>query len=57
MYKLDKWFVIEKFVGKIIFNKQEFICLHTVKWFQILQSKINSSICSQLNGFKYSYLT
>ena len=43
------------------------ICLYTVKrlsiantnsskWFQTLLSNTNSSICTQLNGFKYCYL-
>ena len=31
--------------------------MHTVKYFQVLLSNINSSICIQLNGFKYFYLT
>ena len=33
------------------------ICLHTLKWFQVLLSNTNSFICTQLNGFKYCYLT
>ena len=37
--------------------KQGLICLHTVKWFEVLISNTNSFICSQLNGFKYCYLT
>ena len=45
-----------------IFNKSEFICLHTVKWFQVLLANTNNSIqhfsfvCTQLNGFKYCYI-
>ena len=39
-----------------ILNKPELICLHKVKWFQVLQSNTNSFIFTQLNGFKYSYL-
>ena len=31
--------------------------MYTIKWFQVLLSNINSSICTQLNGFKYCYLT
>ena len=30
--------------------------LFALKWFQILQSYINSFICTQLNGFKHHYL-
>ena len=38
---------------KISLNEPEFICLHIVKWFQVLLF----IICAQLNGFKYCYLT
>ena len=37
------------------------ICLHTVKWLQVLRFNINYSIqyysfvCSQLNGSKYNF--
>ena len=31
-------------------------CWHTVKWFWVWQSKSNSSICAQLNGFKHCYI-
>ena len=31
----DIWFVNEYFVGNIL-NKTDLICLHTVKWFQVL---------------------
>ena len=46
-----------------ILNKLELICLHTVKWFQVLLSNsynfisYESFVCIQLNGFKYCYLT
>ena len=32
-------------------NKPEVICLHIVKWFQVLLSNTVSFICTQLNGF------
>ena len=41
------WFVIEKFVGSIIFKWVQ------VKWFQVLLFIVGR----QLNGDKYSYLT
>ena len=31
--------------------------MHSLKWFQILLSNINSFICMQLNGFKHCYVT
>ena len=31
-------------------------CVHTVKWFQVLLSKINRSICIQLNRTKYFHV-
>ena len=40
----------------------ELICLHIVKWFQVLLFNINDSlpcysfVCVKLNGFKYCYL-
>ena len=37
-------------------NEPELIHLHTDKWFQVLLSNMNNSICMQLNGFKYCYL-
>ena len=33
------------------------ISLHTFKWLQVFLSNTNSSICSQLNGFTYCYVT
>ena len=42
---------------KQFFNEPELICLHTVKWLQVLQSNTNSFIRTQLNGFKYYNLT
>ena len=41
-------------MGKIIFKRA--ICLHTVKWFQVLLSNTNSFICRLLNSFKYCYI-
>ena len=44
-------------------NEPEFICLHTVKWFQVFLSNTNNSInyysfiSSQLNGSKYCYVS
>ena len=32
------------------------ICLHTIKWFQVLVDYTNNSIYTQLNGFKCCYL-
>ena len=34
-----------------------FICLHTFKWLQFLQSSMNSFFCTLLNNFRYCYLT
>ena len=31
--------------------------MHTVKWLQVLLSKNNRFICTQLNGLKYCYIT
>ena len=31
--------------------------MHTVKWLQILQSYTNSFICSELNAFRYCYIS
>ena len=51
------WFV------KNILNKPELIFLHTVAWLQVFHSNTNNSIqcylfiCTQLNGFKYCYVT
>ena len=45
-----------EFVDNIL-NKPEFSCLYTVKWFQVLLSNTDSFICTQLNGFKYYYIT
>ena len=33
------------------------ICLHTFKWFQVLLSNNNNSICTQLNSFRYCHIT
>ena len=43
----------------LFLNEPERVCLHTDKWFQVLQSNTNnliwqSFVCTQLNGFKYS---
>ena len=38
--------------SKQFLNEPEFICLHTVKWFQVLLSNTDSFIYTQLNGFK-----
>ena len=38
-------------------NKPELICLHTLKWFQVLLYNTNSFICTQINGFEYWCLT
>ena len=40
-----------------IFNKPELIYLHIINWFQVFLSNSNGFICTQLNGFKYCYLT
>ena len=37
-------------------NVRELICLHSEKYFQVLLSNTNSSICTQLNGFKVGML-
>ena len=37
-------YVCKEITGKIILNEPEFICSHTVKWFQILLSNFNNSI-------------
>ena len=50
------------FVGNIL-NESELICLHTVKWFQVLLFNTNNStlhysfVCTQLNGFKHYSVT
>ena len=44
------------FVGNIL-NKPEVICLHIIKWFELLLSNTNSFICTHLNAFKYCYVT
>ena len=41
----------------ISLNEPELNCLQTVKWFQVLLSIINNSICTQLNSFQYCYFT
>ena len=44
-------------------NEPGFILLYTVKWFEVFLSNTNISIyysafvCTQLNGFKYFYVT
>ena len=38
----------------LFLNEPELICSHRDEWFQVLLSKTNSFICTQLNGFKYS---
>ena len=46
-------FVSEQVVGNIILNEAKLICLHRVKLFQVLLFTTNSSICVELNSFKY----
>ena len=46
-----EWFVSEFFEGNFL-NQQEFICLPSVKCFQVLLF----IACGQLNMFKYCYL-
>ncbi len=36
------------------FNEPELFFLHIVKWFQVLLSNTNSSVCTQLNVFNHS---
>ena len=49
--------MICKRMFKVTFtNEPELIFLHTVKWFQVLISDINSSMNTLLNAFKYCYL-
>ena len=36
----------------LLLNVTELICLHTVKWFQVLVSNNNSFICKQLDDWK-----
>ena len=49
--------ICKQIVDKIILNEPEHICLHTVKWFQVLLSTqiilFRSFVCTQLNGFTY----
>ena len=55
----------EYFLDNFIFKQMNWglICLHTVKWFQVLLFNINnpnqylSFVCMHVNGFKYCYLT
>ena len=50
---LDLVIYIKNIYKKVTFLKEpELICLHTVKWLQVLLFVV----CSQLNGFKYCYL-
>ena len=39
----------------LFLNKPKLICLHTIKWSQVLISNTNNFICKQLNGFTYCY--
>ena len=41
----------------LFLNESELICLHTVKWSQVLLPNTYSFVWTQLNGFKYCYLT
>ena len=40
----------------LFLSKPELICLHTIKWFLVLLSNINSFICTQLNCSKYYHI-
>ena len=44
------------FLDESVFYLVSIICLHSLKWFQILLSKVYSFICTQLNGFKHCYI-
>ena len=41
----------------LFLNELDLICLHTIQYFKVLLSNTDSFICTQLNGFKYLYLT
>ena len=47
---------VNEYMSTIFLNRPELICMHTVKWFKVLQSDINSFIFSRLNGFKDYYV-
>ena len=47
---------VNSLLVKLSLNEPKFICLHTVEQFQVLLSKVNSFICTQLNGIKHYYL-
>ena len=53
MYIEYVWFVNEWFVGNIVFKWTLADCLHMVKWFQELLSKIDIFIFTQLNGIRF----
>ena len=41
MYIKYVWFVNEMFWVTLLLNESKLICLHTVKWFQVLKSYTN----------------
>ena len=49
--------IYKQMLSNILNKPDSFVCLHTVKWFQVLLSTTNSFILLQINGFKYSYQT
>ena len=55
--------VCKHILPRTFLNESDLICLHTVKWFQVLicntynPISYYSFVCTQLNGFKYWYLT
>ena len=49
--------LIVLFARSLMASRIAIYCLYTVKGFHAFQSNINSSICTQFNGFKYCFVT